>query len=106
MANRGQTGEAPLGSVVETFCVFDRDQVTPLTAKPLPPGAADLVRRNAQNLEALHDAIRARDLEAAFQVFLRQPLMSRLTEGEGRALFREMVRSTEDQLAPWYDLRI
>lgn len=106
VVNRGQMGEAPLGSVVETFCVFDRDQVTPLPAKPLPQGAADLVRRNAQNLEALHDAIRSRDLEAVFRVFLRQPLMSRLTEGEGLSLFREMVRATRDQLAPWYDLRI
>lgn len=106
VVNRGQMGEAPLGSVVETFCVFDRDQVTPLPAKPLPPGAADLVRQNAENLEALHDAIRSRDLEAVFRVFLRQPLMSRLTEGEGLSLFREMVRATRDQLAPWYDLRI
>ena len=106
VVNRGQMGEAPLGSVVETFCIFDRDRVTPLPAKPLPQEAADLVRQNAENLEALHDAIRSRDLEAVFRVFLRQPLMSRLTEGEGLSLFREMVRSTEDQLAPWYGLHI
>ena len=106
VVNRGQMGEAPLGSVVETFCRFDRDEVTPLPSKPLPQGAADLVRRNAENLEALHEAIRARDLEAVFRVFLRQPLMSRLTEGEGLSLFREMVQATRDQLAPWYDLRI
>ena len=106
VVNRGQMGEAPLGSVVETFCRFDRDEVTPLPSKPLPQEAADLVRRNAENLEALHEAIRARDLEAVFRVFLRQPLMSRLTEGEGLSLFREMVQATRDQLAPWYDLRI
>ena len=106
VVNRGQMGEAPLGSVVETFCRFDRDKVTPLAAKPLPSGAADLVAMNARNIEDLYAAIRARDLNAVFTVFLRQPLMSRLTEGEGRSLFREMVRSTEDQLAPWYDLSI
>ena len=106
VVNRGQMGEAPLGSVVETFCRFDRDRVTPLPAKPLPPGATDLVAMNARNIEDLYAAIRARDLDAVFTVFLRQPLMSRLTEGEGRSLFREMVSATAPYLAPWYDLSI
>ena len=106
VVNRGQMGEAPLGSVVETFCRFDRDRVTPLPAKPLPSGATDLVAMNARNIEDLYAAIRARDLDAVFTVFLRQPLMSRLTEGEGRSLFREMVSATAPYLAPWYDLSI
>ncbi len=106
VVNAGQMAEAPLGSVVETFCVFDRDRVTPQPAKPLPPGAADLVRLNAQNIEDLYGAIRARDMEAILQVFLRQPLCSRLSEAQGRALFGEMVRATADQLAPWYGLII
>ena len=106
VVNRGQMGEAPLGSVVETFCRFDRDKVTPLAAKPLPSGAASLVAMNARNIEDLYAAIRARDLDAVFTVFLRQPLMSRLTEGEGRSLFREMVSATAPYLAPWYDLSI
>ena len=74
--------------------------------KPLPPGATDLVAMNARNIEDLYAAIRARDLDAVFTVFLRQPLMSRLTEGEGRSLFREMVSATAPYLAPWYDLSI
>jgi len=104
VVNVGQMEEAPLGSVVETFCTFDADAVTPLKAKPLPGGAAGLVRANAENIEALHAAIRARDLEAAFRVFLAQPLCSRLAPGDGRRLFREMVEATGEYLSPWYDL--
>ncbi len=104
VVNVGQMGEAPLGSVAETLCAFDRDSVTPLPARPLPEGAAALVRRNARNIEDLYAAIRARDLEAVFRVFLRQPLCSRLTETDGRALFGEMIAATADQLAPWYVL--
>ena len=104
VVNRGQMQEAPLGSVVETFCTFDQDSVLPLPAKPLPEGAAALVRQNAQNIEALYAAIRARDLDAAFRVFLQQPLCSRLGEGEGRALFTEMMRATAPYLRPWYDI--
>lgn len=105
VVNAGQMGEAPLGSVVETFCAFDRDRVTPLPAKPLPAGAAALVRRNAQNIEDLYAAIRDRDLNAAFDVFMAQPLCSRLHPDQGRALFREMAAATRSCLAPWYDLR-
>ena len=102
--NVGQMEEAPLGSVVETFCAFDRDSVTPLPAKPLPEGAAALVGLNARNMEDLYGAIRGRDLDAVWEVFLRQPLCSRLTRDQGRALFREMGLATAGQLAPWYDL--
>ena len=104
VVNAGQMGEAPLGSVVETFCVFDRDSVKPLPAKPLPEGAAALVGLNARNIEDLYVAIRARNLDAAFRVFMDQPLCSRLTEKEGRDLFGEMISATAGQLAPWYDL--
>ncbi len=104
VVNGGQMKDAPLGSVVETFCVFDGDSLTPLPAKPLPTGSADLVALNARNIEDLYAAIRARDLEAAFRVFLAQPLCSRLSEGDGRRLFAEMMGATRDQLAPWYDL--
>lgn len=105
VVNVGQMNEAPLRSVVETFCVFDRDSVTPLPTQPLPEGAAALVRRNAENIEALYAAIRMRDLDAVFSVFLAQPLCSRLSMDEGRVLFGEMVSATAGQLAPWYDLR-
>ncbi len=104
VVNVGQMSELPLGSVVEGNCVFDRDSVTPLPAKSLPAGAAALVRKNAENIEALYAAIRARDLDDAFHVFMRHPLCSRLTREHGRTLFSEMVRATAPCLAPWYDL--
>ncbi len=104
VVNRGQMSEAPLGSVVEVNCAFDRDSVTPLPAKPLPQGAAALVQENAENIEALYAAIRARDLDAIYEVFLRQPLCSRLSADDGRALFREMTTATAGYLTPWYDL--
>ena len=102
--NRGQMQELPRNTVVETNCVFDRDSVTPLAAKPLPEGAASLVGVNARNIEDLYAAIRSRDTEAAFAVFLRQPLCSRLSRDEGRRLFAEMVGATAPYLAPWFDL--
>ena len=102
--NGGHMKDAPLGSVVETFCAFDADRVTPLPARPLPPGPAHMVRQNARNMEALYDAVKARDLKAAFRVFLAQPLCSRLSEEDGRRLFGRMLTATGACLVPWYDL--
>lgn len=102
--NAGQMEEAPLGSVVEINCLFDRDSVTPLPAVHLPEGAAELVRMNAENIEELYAAISRRNLDGIFRVFMNQPLLSRLTVEEGRKLFGEMMEATEAYLVPWYDI--
>ena len=103
--NTGQMEEAPIGSVVETNCLFDCGSVTPLKAVPLPEGAAELVRRNAGNIEELYAAISRRDLDGIFRVFLNQPLLDRLTREEGRRLFAEMMEATASCLDPWFDIR-
>ena len=100
--NVGQMGELPLGAVVETNCRFDENSLTPLPARPLPAGAAALVAQNSRNIDDLYGAIRARDLGAIFEVFMNQPLCSRLTLAEGRALFHEMTAATEGCLVPFF----
>lgn len=104
VVNRGQMKELPQGMVVETNCRFDAAGVQPLPAKPLPAGAAALVQQNATNIEDLYDAIRRRDMNDIFEVFLRQPLSGRLGLNEGRALFGQMLAATADQLLPFYDI--
>lgn len=37
--NRGQMPQMPMGSIVETNCVFSNDNVCPVVARPLPQGA-------------------------------------------------------------------
>ncbi|MBQ5987422.1 MAG: alpha-glucosidase/alpha-galactosidase, partial [Clostridia bacterium] len=56
------------------------------------------------NIDALFSAIRARDRNAIFEVFMNQPLCSTLTVAEGKELFAGMVRATHGCLAPYYDL--
>ena len=104
VVNVGQLGQLPSGAVVETNCLFDADSVRPMAAKPLPDTAAQIVRRNSDNIDALFSAIRARDRNAIFEVFMNQPLCSTLTVAEGRELFAGMVHATQGCLAPYYDL--
>ena len=102
--NLGQMSQLPIGCVVETNHVFDYNSVKPILANPLPAGAAALVEANSRNMENLYAAIKRRDLNGLFEVFMAQGLCAGLSRGEGEALFREMVLSTAGYLEPWYDL--
>ena len=104
--NVGQMPQLPLGSVVETNCVFDRGGVKPVVANPLPGGVLSLVTPNALNIENLHKAIKERDLHKILEAFLAQPLCSGLSYEAGERLFREMALGTARYLEPWYDLSV
>lgn len=102
--NFGQAEDLPLGSIVETNCLFSEDSIRPLRAKPLPTAVLNLVKRNAINNEVLYEGIRYRDFRQIFNAFVNQPLLSSLSVSEAKALFREMVRSTRKYLDEYYDV--
>ena len=104
LPNRGQMPQLPLGAIVETNCVFSNDQVCPVTAKPLPLGAAALVQRGCMNIETCFEGIRQRNLDKIFAAFCNEALCSRLSTEEAKALFREMCLNTREYLDPYYDL--
>lgn len=104
MPNVGQMTDMPLGTVVETNCVFDSDSVKPVVAKPLPTAVRNLVYRNAQNIDDCYDGIKRRDLDVIFQSFVNQPLCSSLSVDQARELFRRMITATQKYLADFYDL--
>ncbi len=104
MPNVGQMPQLPLGSVVETNCVFSNGQARPVTARPLPTAAAALVARNCFNIDLTCEGARERDLDKLYLAFLNQPLCDGLSMEDARTLFREMCLNTRDYLQPYYDL--
>lgn len=104
LPNRGQMPQLPLGSIVETNCVFSNDQVKPVQARELPTAAANLVYRNCLNIDTTYEGIRDRDLDKIFAAFLNQPLCSTLTMEQCADLFREMCLNTREYLDPYFDL--
>ena len=104
LPNRGQMPQMPLGSIVETNCVFSNDQVCPVTSRPLPTAAANLVHRCCVNVDNTYEGIKERDLGKLYAAFLNQPLCSSLTMAECQELFREMCYNTREYLDPWFDL--
>ncbi len=94
LPNRGQMPGMPLGSIVETNCIFTNGFVDPIVSRPLPAGALALVRRNCDNIDLLSDGIALRDEDKIFAAFINQPLCAGLGPDEARQLFETMRVST------------
>lgn len=102
--NVGQMAGMPIGSVVETNCVFSRNSVKPVVAKPLPGDLNALVLRNAQNIENAYYGIKNRDFRQIFEAFVNQPLCSGLALSDARELFVRMVKATDEYLRDYFPL--
>jgi len=101
MPNVGQMPGLPLGSIVETNCVFTNGLVKPVTAKPLPSGALALVQRCCALVDLTCEGIRERNMDKLFAAFIQQPLCSTLSMEEGQALFDEMCQNTKGYLSDY-----
>lgn len=104
IVNTGQMVGMPSGSVVETNCVFSRDSVKPIVAKPLPGDVNVLVLRNAMNIENTYYGIKNRDFNRIFEAFVNQPLCSGLKLDQAKELFTGMVNATAGYLEEYYPL--
>ncbi len=102
--NVGQMAGMPAGSVVETNCVFSRNSVKPIVAKPLPGDVNALVLGNAQNIENAYNGIKNRDFRQIFEAFVNQPLCSGLALSDARELFVRMVKATDNYLRDYFPL--
>ena len=102
VVNVGQMPDMPLGSVVETNCVFAHNSLKPITAKRLPGDVNALVLRNAINIENVYYGIKERDMKRIFEAFVNQPLCSTLSLSQARELFGRMVKATEGCLRDCY----
>ncbi len=104
MPNLGQMPQMPLGSIVETNCVFSNGQVKPVVSKPLPVTVANLVYRNCANIDAAYEGIKERDLNKIYAAFANQPLCNTLTMGQSMELFGEMCFNTREYLDEYFEL--
>ena len=102
LPNHGQIKGLPLGAVVETNALFQRDCVQPVDAGRLPAQIEALVAPHAITQDIVLDAALRRNAWAAFSAFLHDPLMT-ATPLEAEALFSSMLRATANFL-PDYTL--
>ncbi len=102
MPNQGQCPQLPLGSIVETNCIFENNQVKPIVSKPLPLAVLHLVEKANNNIDTLYEGIKNRDLNQIFACFMNQALCSSLTLEDGKTLFKKMLYATKAYLKDDY----
>lgn len=96
LPNRGQIANLPLGAVVETNAVFDRDSVQPLLAGALPEDIRRLILPHVENHALTLEAALTCSREKVVQAFLHDPnTRAKCTdEGKLRALADDMIAGT------------
>lgn len=104
MPNKGQMSQLPLGSIVETNCVFSNDQVKPVVSNLLPEEVAELVQWNCANIDKTYEGIKTRDLGKIYEAFVNQPLCENLSAENAKELFKEMCLNTREYLDEFYEL--
>ena len=102
--NNGQVGYLPLGSLVESNCIFSENNILPLKSNDLPKEVESFILRNTLNNNLLYEGIKERDLNKIFESFKNQPFLDTLTLDEKKSLFKEMVLGTRKYLDEYYDL--
>ncbi len=98
--NKGQIPNLPAGAVVETNAVFRSGTVTPVMAGEIPVSIYPLISRVCAEQEAVSQAIANRDVEAIFNVFVNDPLVT-CTPEDARKLFDEMIEHTKAYLTSY-----
>jgi alpha-galactosidase len=104
MPNKGQMPQMPLGSIVETNCVFSNSQVKPVVSNRLPSAVSNLVYRACVNIDTCYEGIKERNLEKIYTSFANQALCNTLTMEQSKELFKEMCYNTKDYLDEYFDL--
>jgi len=94
LPNRGQMPGFPAEAVVETNAVFGRDSVQPVITRGLPNPLRNLTMQHVENQEGIIEAALQRDLEAAFKVFLNDPMVRTISREDARRLFNHMTEKT------------
>ncbi len=100
LPNCGQIPNLPMNAVVETNAHFTAGRVCPVTAGNIPENVLTLVAPQVAIQECVVEAGLERDLEKAFDAFMRDPLVT-LDLKDGRALFDEMVKNTSAYLTDY-----
>jgi alpha-galactosidase len=101
MPNVGQIKNLPHGTVVETNAVFSDHSVLPIVSGPMRGAAYALTLPVALAQDEILDAVKNRNASLAFRAFAGDPLMSGVSLGDARALYRTMLENTKAYLEGW-----
>lgn len=87
--NRGQMPQLPLGTVVETNALFQKDAVSPIQAGDLPLPVLNMVTRHVYNQACIIESSLTENERLALQALLNDPLVH-LSPEDAAACFKAL----------------
>ena len=98
LPNRGQIGNLPRGTVVETLGVVNNLGFTPMAAGELPENILNLILPHAHNQNLLAEAGIEGDYDKAFYALYNDPACSHLTFTEKKEMGERLLRAHKQYL--------
>lgn len=95
--NRGQIENLPLGTIVETNALFEREHIAPVMSGFVPANVLELLEPHVKNQEDILTAALTCDKELALKAFRNEPLVT-IKEEDSKTLFEEMLSNTKNYL--------
>lgn len=101
LPNIGQMEGIDYGTVVETNALFTKDRVQPIVSGELPEVVNMLLAPHVLNQKMIFEAAIKKDKDLAFQAFLNDPFLRKLSYSDAKKLFNEMFENTKEYLLGW-----
>lgn len=99
--NQGQITNLPVNAIVESNAVIGYDSVRPVFAGEVPTGVLSYMNEHVDMQENIVGIVLSKDKRAAKELFLKLPMLKKLSETEKADLFEKMFDATKAYLDGW-----
>jgi alpha-galactosidase len=100
--NVGQIANLPIGAIVETNALFERDHIAPVFSGVIPDCVLTLITPHVKNHDRILNAALSCDRKLAFEAFCQDPLVT-INASDALDLFNEMLENTKKYLpSQWF----
>ena len=103
LPNRGQISNLPLDAVVETYGVIDNTGADAIHFGDFSAGVQTILEKHIRNQEMTVQAALTGDRDLALQVLLNDPLSSRLSIEQSKAMLDELLEAHRDYLGLFFE---
>lgn len=95
--NYGQIKNLPIGTIIETNAVFERNSVKPVFSGTIPKQVQELMEPHVKNQEDILAAAQRCDRELALKAMINEPLVT-IDRKEAEEMLDTMIRNTAKYL--------
>ena len=99
--NAGQATGLPMGAVVESNGIMDKNSIRPVVSGRLPDNINGIMLGHIANQETIIEAAINKDPKLAFTAFINDNLTKKLSLKDAEDLFEEMLKNTKKYLKGW-----